>query len=267
MQARAFKLLNESERAKLAGDATAALAQWMREWSEERIAAATLEAPVRVRDATRLVGDAGDAGTPVPPADALSWSGADGTVFLPDAARARHWTARALGARAGDAPPLAGSLAAELIERALGDLARRLAGSPVVPGNASPPASLRAPGSGAASMGLPSAAGELDVVLDAALVSHRLSGLARAVRKESAPADPRGCLGSLPVEIRAWLGSAEVDVAVLQTLAVGDVVVLDGCLDQPLRVSVAGRAVAARAWLGHAGERKAVRLAGGAPHQ
>ena len=80
---------------------------------------------------------------------------------------------------------------------------------------------------------------------------------------------PRGSLiQSRTVDSRLIrLGSAEVDVAVLHTLAVGDVVVLDGRLDQPLRVSVAGRAVAARAWLGHAGERKAVRLAGGTPRQ
>lgn len=263
MQARPFRLLNATECAKLAGDAGDALAQWMREWGDRR-ADAALEAPVRVRDASRRVADAG---TPASPAGALSWSGADGTVHLPDAGHARHWAACALGARAEDAPPPPGSLAAELVERALGDLARRLAGSALVPGSAPPPASSRAPGCGAASIGLPSAAGELDVVLDAALVSHRLAGLARPARKEPAPADPRGGLGSLPVEIRAWLGSAEVDVAVLHTLAVGDVVVLDGRLDQPLRVSVAGRAVAARAWLGHAGERKAVRLAGGTPRQ
>ena len=67
-----------------------------------------------------------------------------------------------------------------------------------------------------------------------------------------------------PLRLGAWTGHAEIDVASLQALAVGDVIPLDLCIDQPLRLSVDGRQAVRGAFLGSRDGHRVLRLAAAA---
>jgi len=63
---------------------------------------------------------------------------------------------------------------------------------------------------------------------------------------------------ALPLQLEVVLGQAELSVVELAGLQRGDVVLLDASLHDPLPVSIAGAPAALHAWLGRAGQRRAV---------
>lgn len=63
----------------------------------------------------------------------------------------------------------------------------------------------------------------------------------RAVAGRRELVAPRGAIAQQPVRIEAHLGSAALSIAQIETLEVGDIVVLDRPLDAPARISINNR--------------------------
>lgn len=253
MQARAFKLLNASERVRLAGLAGAALAGWRQAWTAPAVAASGVDcAPVAEALALRAT------------TDWLSFAAGAGTFYLADGGRALALVRAAIAGGAEDADPLENSMAADLVRAGLQDLAARLLGTPATGGAAgaaaAPPLELWLRGSGAARINLPLPDGDIVALLDAGLVAELLADLPAPARRAAPLTNPQLGIAGLPIQVQAWLGTTDIDLATFQTLAVNDVLLLDSRIDQPLRVTVAGRDAAPRAVLGHAEQQRAIRL-------
>jgi flagellar motor switch protein FliM len=107
--------------------------------------------------------------------------------------------------------------------------------------------------------------GSFAVLLDGSLTARWLA----AARPRAASAAPllglRQAIGHAPVQIGASIGEAEIDVATLQSLVVGDVLLLDLPVDRPLRLTIAGRTVRRGAYLGSHQGRRALQLAATPP--
>lgn len=258
MAYRPFKLLNASERAALARLAGAALAGWRQAWA----APATPAVDFDCAPAAESVALRAQSGW-------LSFAAGAGTLYLADGRRVLALVRAAIAGGEEGADPAAGSIAADLVRTGLQDLAARLIGTPATRGDAgagvAPPPELWSRGSGAARINLPMPDGDVVALLDAGLVAELLADLPARPRRASPLIPPQLGIGGLPVQVQAWLGSTDIDLATFQTLAVNDVLLLDSRIDQPLRITVAGRDAAPRAVLGLAGQQKAIRLTTYAP--
>jgi hypothetical protein len=186
----------------------------------------------------------------------LEAAGESGRAYLADDQEPASLMVQLLG---GDDAGPGGTVAAELVREAGADLLQRLVGGATVAA-AMPPAACWDRASGAAFLSLPVQDCALVLLLDPACTARLLERMPRPRRAQPALADPRSCIGHTRVELRIWLGAAELELALFQTLAVNDVIQLDGRIDEPLRLSVAGHATTRRGFLGQRGGRKAVRL-------
>jgi flagellar motor switch/type III secretory pathway protein FliN len=254
MQHRPYKLLNASERAFLAKEIDHAARQWLSDWSRQ----------LDVRVVARCV-PADELRSAAMAAQGWAAGGDDGHathVADPDALLALVKRLLAGVETSGDE----GAIASELARQALDELLRRLTGSTVKQGAAPVPEHWER-GSGAACVVLQMGAEEIFALLDPLRVEGLLRHLPAPRHTEAPLTDPRTCIGRTPVEVGVWLGSAELDLAQFQSLAVNDVIQLDGRIDEPLRLAIGGRPTAlARAFLGQRNEQKAVRLTSYLPH-
>ena len=93
-------------------------------------------------------------------------------------------------------------------------------------------------------------------VVPAARLRHPAPG---GLAKRLAPVDTRA-FQSLPAQAQLLVGKAEVALPDLAALQVGDVIVLDTSITDPLELHVAGGPAVLRACLGRAGEHRAAQL-------
>lgn len=155
------------------------------------------------------------------------------------------------------------ALAREVADAALADLARRwLKAPPDVAASAeAPPADAWHRASGAVAVQLDCGGGTtLDLLLDGNLTARWLATRPRETRAAAPLHALPQAIGVAPLRLAASVGDAVIDVATLQSLAIGDVVVLDLPVDRPLRLSIAGGAAPRGAYLGSHHGRRALQL-------
>jgi len=70
----------------------------------------------------------------------------------------------------------------------------------------------------------------------------------------------RVSVGAQRVRLELWAGETQVELGLLQSLAPGDVILLDLEISEPLRLTINGQQTGHPAYLGRSGERKAVQL-------
>ena len=250
-----YKLLNGTECAVLAAKASSAVGAWNAAWAGH----AGDPAEVSISPAVRFA----ESSSAEP--EWLAYDAGEGLVYVAGRESSRAWASRLLSGGAATGALANGTLAAAAVDKALEDLAARIAGSPVLPAAAMPPPETWLRYSGAAWIHL--AEGAPEVIADPRITRRMLAGVPRPPRRGPPVTNPQLGLGKLPVGIDVWLGTADLELSVFQTLAPGDVIQLDSRIDQPLKVTVDGRNAAPRAFLGFSGDRRAVRLTGqaGAP--
>lgn len=76
----------------------------------------------------------------------------------------------------------------------------------------------------------------LSLMLSPELVSRALAGRMQPHAPPSELARLREALSVQPAELEAWVGAAELGLAMVQSIAVGDVIKLDARVDEPLHV-------------------------------
>jgi hypothetical protein len=262
---RPFKLLNSSERARIAEVVTNALGEWRQTWVAPP--AARFERPgqraVKHGDARteRVVCDDAAAHDELHQrGDWLSFAASRGTLYVADAGGAMGTIRSLIAAGAGDTVASEDSVAAELLRTSLRALVEPLMNVAAVASDTAPPPALWLRGSGAAWVSLPLGDVGISVLLDSGLVRELVAPLPRPVRTFAPLANPQHCIGHQPVEIRVWLGSTDIELSTLQTLSVNDVLLLDSRIDHPLRITVNGKEAPPRAVLGSAEQHKAIRL-------
>lgn len=164
------------------------------------------------------------------------------------------------------------SLVKDAAEAALVDLCRRCAGiessdaAAAPSGSEAPPGDIWRKASGAARMQLRLGATVVEVVLDAELVGAWLAAVPSPPRPAPAPLHPlRQAVGAARVRLAASVGDAHIDVATWQSLAVGDVLLLDLAVERPLPVNVEGHGTPQGAYLGSFDGRRALQMAAAAP--
>lgn len=261
MAYRAFKLLSESERRRIADAVSTAFAGWSEAWMAQRAVANDASCdPASEHDSLAL------------DSDWLTFESPAGTVHFVHGERVCEEISNAISGGASDTPASRrasrsdDSIASNLVDAALQDLVARLTGAECVRTRAAPPRTLWHQGSGAACVTLPLGRNnDVLTVFDTKLVSRWIGPAVRSPRRSGALSNLQQCFGDEKVGVDVWLGSADIELGTLKTLAINDVLLLESRIDQPLRVTVAGHDVAPRAVLGHAGPNKAVRLTTYAP--
>lgn len=161
-------------------------------------------------------------------------------------------------------------LAAEVGDAALADLLCRCleAADGTLPGSEAPPPELWRRGAGALCVRRQGRAGALELLVDAG-ITQRWLARHPAPARPPAPLQPlqplRPAIGSARVRVEASVGEAEIDIATLQSLVVGDVLLLDHRIDHPVRLGVVGQAATRSGHLGCADGRRALQLVAGNP--
>lgn len=237
MGVRPFKLLNESELASLKSLIDKAASQWAQDWLTEAFCEITVS-----------LAEASSRGAAVQ-SRATAWR----QIMLTD----EHWVGlfvSAVSAQGLDAAFSSGAAAElndgllmqDLRDKVLAALAEQvghelgIASAERRIDYSAPVAEVWRAGAGAVvadvRLGDASPGLTLGLMLSPALVSRALAG--RIKRHAPAPdlARIREALSAQQAELEAWVGSAELGLAMVQSIAVGDVIKLDARVDQPLRV-------------------------------
>jgi len=255
LEARPFRLLGATACAALAARAARATTAWQTAWLGSSSADAAVEAGPQCEPLAAIPRRASS--------DDVVFDTARGRLALVQVPSLRASLVGMLSGGRNDRMPADGTAAAGVVDDAIDALAGALAGDAVtrVPSFLSDEAWRK--GSGAVAIECRLGAATLGVLADGPLVRAWLGELGIGLHRPRNPqplAAPQSGLGREPVEIRVWLGEASLELGALRSLAVGDVILLDSRIDQPLDVTVGGRAVAPRAYLGTSGGARAVRL-------
>lgn len=260
MDWRAWKLLNASERAWLVRGMRGNVADWSAAWLPSAEPGALRCVDAGERAATRLA------------AEPRRWllcahhepsSTEHGTSSIAialdeDLERGLADALLSVGVRS--------ALAGDVTAAALRDLGKRLLGGRLAAQASiteqAPGADCWRRGSGAALFEIEAGRNVVAVLASPRWVAGQLSARPRAAQPaRRKPADPRQCMAHARVSLQAWAGSAVLEIGLLQTLAPGDVILLESRIDQGLRISVQGRETGQRGWIGRIEDRRAVRLA------
>lgn len=243
---RPFRLFGSRQLAALQLEAGRIVGAWAADWLNDGPAALTVHA----------------ATAPAEPGPWLSMRSDRGAGFVARPAGAIE--AAIFGEVAREQPS---ALAAEVGDAALADLLRRCLGATdgTPAGSEAPPPALWRRGAGALCVRRKGRAGTIELLLDAELTQRWLA-------RHPAPASPpaalqplRPAIGSARVRVEASIGEVEIDIATLQSLVVGDVLLLDHRIDRPVQLGVAGQAATRAGHLGCADGRRALQLVAGNP--
>jgi hypothetical protein len=263
MDWRPYKLINDSERALIAGLAGEAASAWVAEWMPAEEAG-----PARCTAAVERA----ETGLAEEPVRWMHFSLAE-EVYVAIAVTSNLM--RALAARMFGEHATQGEISArgtagilgDVLAAALGDLVQRVlsaleaSADPLAVSSHAPASDAWLRGSGAVIVEIPVAGKTIAMLLGSPCIRPLLAARRPSSRQLLPLADPRQCIGSQTIEIRVWAGEVAVELGVLQTLAAGDVVKLDSSVNEPLALTVAGRETGRRAFLGCLDGRKAVQLA------
>jgi hypothetical protein len=152
-----------------------------------------------------------------------------------------------------------------LMNTMLRDLAVRVfeaaaSGEGLTSDESSPQPHAWARGSGSLSVRFAAGGKSLDMLLSEALLRALTRDLRPLVRLPE-PINPRRtCLNDERVRVELWAGETEIELGVLQGLCLGDVILLDVPINEPLQVAVEGRPTGRYACLGRQGSRRAMQL-------
>jgi flagellar motor switch protein FliM len=100
----------------------------------------------------------------------------------------------------------------------------------------------------------------LHALLSEPMVRAMVRELLPPVKPREAPSPRRACLGAQKVQVELWTGEARIELGMLESLAPGDVILLDLKISEPFRLAVNGKLSLRDAHLGCSGERKALRV-------
>lgn len=243
---RPFRLFGSRQLAALQLEAGRLVGGWAADWLGDGPAELTVHA----------------ATAPAQPGPWLSMHGGRGAAFV---ARADGAIEAAIFGEVARGQPSA--LAAEVGDAALADLLRRCldAAEGTTPASDAPSPELWRRGAGALCVRRQGRAGTLELLLDAEITQRWLARHPAPARAPAALQPLRPAIGSARVRVEASVGGAEIDIATLQSLVVGDVLLLDHRIDRPVRLGVAGRPATQGGHLGCADGRRALQLVAGNP--
>jgi flagellar motor switch/type III secretory pathway protein FliN len=160
-------------------------------------------------------------------------------------------------------------LLADLIDVMLGDLAVRVfraAGQSMASVEeleqdvSEPDATVWKRGSGAVSATIAIGGEPLHALLSEPMVRAMVRELPPPLKPREAPSPRRACLGAQKVQLELWTGETQIELGMLESLAPGDVILLDLKISEPFRLAVDGNLGNRSAHLGRSGERKALQL-------
>jgi hypothetical protein len=259
---RPFRLLGDAQLALIGREAARIAAEWHADWVGGAVPATS---PALRTSPAAPASPAARAAPQLRPAAAPALGGPWVSVRSGGAAcfiERRPLAAETLlfGAVAGEQPS---ALAREAADAALADLARRWLKAPadVAAGAEAPSAEAWHKASGAVVVQMDCGGGtSLALLLDGPLTARWLATRPRSALAAAPLQALPQAIGVTPLRLAASVGDAVIDVATLQTLAIGDVVVLDLPVDRPLRLSIAGGPARHGAYLGSHHGRRALQL-------
>jgi flagellar motor switch protein FliM/N len=255
MKPRAFRLLGESQLARVAAASGEAFARWSGAWFGPGLECAVEARPAANAGPARLA----DAQLHVRAAGGGSWAAVvAGAGAYRAAARRFASQAGETWAAGGELPPVLRGAAEECFAALAGEIVGAAgAERPARDVEAELDAAYRhASGAAAASATLD---GEPILALLGPELVSTLCGVARP-RARGGLAPRMDCIQDARLELRAVAGGAELGIGALLSIAPGDVIVLDARIDQTFPLAGPGGAALGRGFLGSSDGSKALQL-------